>query len=166
MKRYRISDNYTRFYLHYIEPRRTMVENDLFEFSSLEQLEGLESMLGFQFENLVLNNLKTLFPMLGLETALVLSAAPYFQKAAAGREGCQIDLLIQTKRTLMVVEIKRRREIGREIIDEVDDKVRKLKFARGLSLRTALVCDGRLSPAVAADRYFDFIVPFDRFFEP
>ena len=165
-KRYRISDNYTRFYLHYIEPRRTMVENDLFEFSSLEQLEGLESMFGFQFENLVLNNLKTLFPMLGLETSLVLSAAPYFQKAAAGREGCQIDLLIQTKRTLMAVEIKRRREIGREIIDEVDDKVRKLKFARGLSVRTALVCDGRLSPAVAADRYFDFIVPFDRFFEP
>ena len=73
--------------------------------------------------------------------------------------------LIQTKRTLMAVEIKRRREIGREIIDEVDGKMRRLNFARGLSLRSALVYDGRLSPAVSADRYFDFIVPFDRFFE-
>ena len=69
-----------------------MVEKDLFEFSSLEQLNGLESMFGFQFENLVLNNLQTLFPMLGLDTALVLSASPYCQRAAVGRDGCQIDL--------------------------------------------------------------------------
>ena len=165
-ERFRISDNYTRFYLHYIEPRRQMVEKDLFEFSSLEQLRGVESMFGFQFENLVLNNLQTLFPMLGLERSLVLSAAPYCQRATMDREGCQIDLMIQTQRMVMAVEIKRRREIGREVIDEVDEKVRKLKFGRNLSLRTALVYEGRLSPAVAADRYFDFIIPADRFFEP
>jgi len=44
-ERFRISDNYTRFFLHYIEPRRKMVENDLFEFSSLEQLKGLDAKL-------------------------------------------------------------------------------------------------------------------------
>ena len=164
-ERFRISDNYTRFYLHYIEPRRKMVENDLFEFSSLEQLNGLESMFGHQFENLVLGNLQMLFPMLGLDNALVLSAAPYCQRATADRKGCQIDLMIQTKRMLMVVEIKRRREIGHEIIGEVDEKVRKLKFNGNLSLRTALVYEGRLSPSVAADRYFDFLVPAERFFE-
>ena len=163
-ERFRISDNYTRFYLHYIEPRRKMVEKDLFAFSSLEQLNGLESMFGLQFENLVLNNLQTLFPMLGLDTSLVLSAAPYCQSAAVGREGCQIDLLIQTQRMLMVVEIKRRREMGREIIDEVDEKVKRLKYRNNLSLRTALVYDGRLSPAVAADHYFDFLIPAERFF--
>jgi len=164
-ERFRISDNYTRFYLHYIEPRRQMVEKDLFEFSSLEQLKGLEQMFGLQFENLVLNNLQTLFPMLGLDASLVLSAAPYCQRAASGREGCQIDLMIQTQRMVMVVEIKRRREIGHEVIDEVTEKARRLKFSSDLSLRTALVYDGRLSPSVAADRYFDFIVPAERLFE-
>lgn len=163
-ERFRISDNYTRFYLHYIEPRRQMVESDLFEFSSLEQLRGLESMFGLQFENLVLNNLRLLFPMLGLETSLVLSAAPYCQRPTGGHEGCQIDLMIQTQRMLMVVEIKRRRDIGHEIIDEVDAKIRKLKFGGNLSLRTALVYDGRLSPSVAADHYFDFLIPAERFF--
>ncbi len=163
-ERFRVSDNYTRFYLHYIRPRRQMVEKDLFEFSSLEQLSGIEGMFGLQFENLVLGNLQVLFPMLGLESSLVLSAAPYHQRATADREGCQIDLMIQTQRMLMLVEIKRRREIGHEIIDEVDAKARKLKFRDGLSLRTALVYDGRLSPAVAADRYFDFLIPADRFF--
>ena len=57
-----------------------------------------------------------------------------------------------------------RREIGREVIDEVDGKVRKLKLGTGRSLRTALVYDGRLSPAVPADRYFDFLIPADSFF--
>ena len=141
-----------------------MVEKDLFEFSSLEQLSGIEGMFGLQFENLVLGNLQVLFPMLGLESSLVLSAAPYHQRATADREGCQIDLMIQTQRMLMIVEIKRCREIGHEIIDEVDAKARKLKFRDGLSLRTALVYDGRLSPSVAADRYFDFLIPADRFF--
>ena len=164
-ERFRISDNYTRFYLHYIEPRRQMVEKDLFEFSSLEQLKGLESIFGLQFENMVLNNLQMLFQMLGLDTSLVLSAAPYCQRATAAREGCQIDLMIQTQHMLMVVEIKRRREIGHEIINEVSEKVRKLKFSDRLSLRTALVYDGRLSPSVAADRYFDFIIPAERFFD-
>lgn len=164
-ERFRISDNYTRFYLHYIEPRRQMVEKDLFEFSSLEQLKGLDVMLGLQFENLVLGNLQMLFPMLGLESSLVLSAAPYCQRATADRDGCQIDLLIQTQRMLMAVEIKRRREIGHEIIDEVDGKVRKLKFSGNLSLRTALVYEGNLSPSVAADHYFDFLIPAEKFFQ-
>ena len=65
---------------------------------------------------------------------------------------------------IMVVAIKRHREIGHEIIDEVDEKVRKLKFGSRLSLRTAFVYDGRLSSSVAADHYFDFLIPTDRFF--
>jgi hypothetical protein len=112
-----------------------------------------------------MGNLHLLFPMLGLDKSLVLSASPYFQRATAERKGCQIDLLIQTQRMLMVVEIKRRREIGHEIIDEVAEKARRLKFDGNLSLRTALVYEGRLSPSVAADRYFDFLVPAERFFE-
>ena len=163
-ERFRICDNYARFYLRYIEPRRRMIEDDLFEFSSLEQLEGREAMFGLQFENLVLNNLRTLFPLLGLEESLVLSAAPYCRRATAAGPGCQIDLLIQTRRMAMAVEIKRRREIGHEIVDEMDAKVRRLKVAPGLSVRTALVYEGRLSPSVPADRYFDFIVPADRLF--
>ena len=86
------------------------------------------------------------------------------ERATADREGCQIDLMIQTQRMLMAVEIKRRREIGHEIIDEVSEKIRKLKFSCSLSLRTALVYDGRLSPSVAADHYFDFLIPAERFF--
>jgi len=158
-ERFRIKDNYVRFYLHYIEPRRKAIESGLFDFSSLEQLPGLSGMLGFQFENLVLNNIPLLYPLLGLDQSLVLSAAPYVQRKTTQHEGCQVDLLIQTQRMLMVVEIKRRREIGPSIIEEVAEKIRRLQYRRDLSVRTALVYAGELSKQVPAERYFDFIVP-------
>lgn len=162
--RYRIRDNYVRFYLHYVEPRKTAIENGLFEFSSLEQLDGWNIRLGFQFENLVLNHVTRLFPLLGLGQSLVLSAAPYAQKGTKHRKGCQIDLLIQTERTLFVVEIKRRKEIDHSIISEVEDKVRSFKYDRRQSVRTALVYDGDLVASVPASRYFDFLIPAEELF--
>ena len=159
--RYRLKDNYARFYLKNIEPRAAAIKAGLFEFASLEQLNGWDSILGLQFENLILNRVNDLFPHLGLERSLVLSAAPYLQNETKRNERCQIDLLIRTERTLMVVEIKRQREIRHDVVDEVSDKVRKLKYDKRLSVRTALVYDGHLSASVPADRYFDYIIPSD-----
>ena len=162
--RYRVKDNYARFYLKNIEPRATAIKAGLFEFSSLEQLNGWDSILGLQFQNLILNHVTDLFPRLGLGKSLVLSAAPYVQNATKRNRGCQIDLLIRTERMLMVVEVKRKKQIGHEIIAEVEEKVRRLRHDRRLSIRTALVYDGNLSASVPADRYFDFIVPVDELF--
>ena len=162
--RYRVKDNYARFYLKNIEPRAAAIKAGLFEFSSLEQLNGWDSILGLQFQNLILNHVTDLFPQLGLGKSLVLSAAPYVQNATKRNRGCQIDLLIRTERMLMVVEVKRKKQIGHEIIAEVEEKVRRLRHDRRLSIRTALVYDGNLSASVPADRYFDFIVPVDELF--
>ena len=48
------------------------------------------------------------------------------------------------------------------MIDEVSEKVERLVRDKTLSVRTALVYDGRLSPRVEADRFFDFIVSAER----
>ncbi len=160
--RYRVSDNYVRFYLHYIEPRRAAIRRGLFEFSSVEQLQGLQAFFGFQFENLILNHVNDLFPLLGIDKSLVLSAFPYVQSATKRQMGCQIDLLIQTQRTLIVVEIKRKKEIGYEVVDDVSEKVSRLVHGKALSVRTALVYDGHLSPRVEADHFFDFIIAADK----
>ena len=160
--RYRVKDNYVRFYLKNIEPRSAAIKAGLFAFSSLEQMNGWDSILGLQFQNMILNHITDLFPHLGLERSLVLSAAPYAQNATKRNRGCQIDLLIRTERMLMIVEIKREKEIGHDIIAEVEEKVMNLCHDRRLSVRTALVYDGRLAASVPADRYFDFIVPADK----
>lgn len=160
--KYRIKDNYARFYLKNVEPKAAAIKAGLFEFSSLEQLNGWDAILGLQFQNLILNHVNDLFAYLGLDKSLVLSAAPYVQNANRRLRGCQIDLLIRTERMLMVVEIKRQRDIRHGIIEEVAEKVRRLKYDRRLSVRTALVYDGHLAASVPADRYFDFIVPAER----
>ena len=156
--RYRISDNYTRFYIKYIAPNRDLIDKGLFRFTDLEQLPGWQSILGFQFECLVLNNIAGLLPRLGLDRTLLVSAAPYRRAAHARGEGCQIDLLIQTRRAVWVVEIKRCQEIGMEVVDEVAEKVRRLGIGRRVSVRTALVYSGHLSPAVEAEGFFDAVV--------
>ena len=164
-RRYRLRDNYARFYLKYIEPQKSVIDEGAFEFSSLREFEGLDAVMGLAFENLVVNNYKYLIPHLHLDGSLIMSAGPYRRKGSKGkngRKGCQIDLLIQTRRALCFVEVKRQGEIGRDVIDQVDRQVRAIMRPRGVSAKTALVYDGSLSPVAAADGYFDAIIPFRR----
>ena len=158
---YRLADNYARFFLRYIEPNLESIRKGRFALATMEQLDGWDTILGLQLENLVLNHVSEFLPMLGLGRALVVSAAPFRKKADARGPGCQIDLLLQTRKSVMVVEIKRRREIGREIIREVEEKVARLPVRKGMSVRTALVYDGHLAPSVEGDGYFDAIVPIE-----
>lgn len=159
-RRYRISDNYSRFYLRYIEPAKGAIDAGTHSFVSLDSLDGWETMMGLAFENLVVNNLRELIGPLHLGRSLITSAAPWRRGKTNDAKGVQVDLLIQTRRSICVVEVKRQREIGREVIDEVAAKVEKIPRRAGVSIRTALVYDGRLAPIVEADGYFDAIVSF------
>ncbi len=165
MARYRLKDNYARFYLHYIEPRNHEVENGLYQFTSLENLPGWQTILGLQFENMVVGNFQLLLPKIGLNGVSLLSASPYYSAPTKGREGCQIDLLIQSRKALYVVEMKRKSEIGMEAVREMEHKVEQLSVPRGMSVRTVLVYDGHLAPKVQADGSFDFAIPVEELFK-
>ena len=82
--------------------------------------------------------------------------------AKTGLKGVQVDLLVQTRMSVCIVEIKWRREIGREIVAEISEKCERLPVRSGVSLRTALVYDGELAPSVEADGYIDSIIPARR----
>ncbi len=163
-RRYRLKDNYSRFYLKYIEPSKEMIDADAFSFAGLDQFPGWDADMGFQFENLVVNNFRDLLAPLRLDNVMIQSAAPYRRDGSrrTGRKGCQIDLLIQTAEALYVVEIKRQTRIGLEVIDEVKEKCRLVPHPAGRSMRTALVYSGELARSVEATGYFDAIVPFRR----
>ena len=164
-KRFRIRDNYARFYLKCIEPHKRIIDDGAFEIASLDELEGYDSIMGLAFENLVVNNYRLLLPLLHLDGVVITSAGPYLRrgtKGPRGRRGCQVDLLVQTRRTVCVVEVKRMKEISREIIADVDRKVCAIKRREGVSIRTALVYDGHLAPIAKADGYFDAIIPVSK----
>ena len=159
--KYRLKDNYARFYLRYIEPKKEIVDAGAYRFVSLEALEGWDAIMGLQFENLVLNHYPALMEPLHLGNSLIESAAPYSRRRKGdGADGLQIDLLLQTKHSNFVIEIKRKREIGMEVVGEVQLKLEKLSTPRGKSARTALVYDGNLAPLIETDGYFDALIPF------
>ena len=157
--RYRIRDNYTRFYLKYIEPEETNIRKGQYEFISLGMLPGWESIMGLAFENLVVNHSMTLLDALHLGGVPILSAAPYSRKEDKnGKRGVQIDLLIQARKAVCLVEVKRQKHIGEEVEHEVAEKVAKLNVRKNISIRTALVYDGELAEVVRGNSYFDAII--------
>ena len=156
--RYRLRDNYARFYLRYIEPVSRMVENGAFAFTSLDQLGGWSAVKGLAFENLVVNNVRELLAPLDLERSLVLSAAPFRRNSRSGNGGTQVDLMLQTALSVYFVEIKRQAEIGRDVIDEVAEKVKRVRVPRGKAVKTALVYSGHLAPIVEAQGYFNAVI--------
>ena len=159
--RYRICDNYTRFYLKYIAPHRAYIKKGAYDFVSIEQLPGWSSVLGLQFEALVCNNLVSVMRKLELDRTLLLSAAPYIQGHTGRMESCQIDLLLQTRHTAYVVEIKRRDVIGEEVVAEVRERIGRLKVKKGVNVVPVLIYSGILTKRVPASGFFARIIAVD-----
>ena len=162
-RRYRLRDNYTRFFLKCVRPASETIDDGSFLFTRLSRLDEWETVKGFAFENLIVNHYAELLPYLHLEDSLIYSAAPYRKNGAKG-VGYQIDLLLQTKTTAYVIEMKRREHIGEEVAREVNAKVDAVGFHPGISTRTVLVYDGKLAPSVRTDHMLDFVIPAERLF--
>lgn len=157
---YRLSDNYIRFFIHYIEPNLSKIEQGAFLEVPLSSLPGWEPMQGFQLENLLLKNRPLLYSALGIHTQDIVIDNPYMQKGSTRKKGCQIDYLIQTSsNTLFVCEVKmRKRELGVEVISEMKSKIASLSLPKGFGIAPVLFHLGPVSDALLSSRYFYRIV--------
>ena len=155
---YRIRDLYTRFYLKFIEPIRMQI--DAHAISELPK--GWQSILGLQFESLVLNHANELHPLIGVPEIEIIAAGPYLQKKTTKHDGCQIDYLVQSKfDTLHLCEIKFSREpIGTKVINEVKRKIERLERPRGMSIRPVLVHVNGVTDELLARNYFASVIDF------
>ena len=66
--------------------------------------------------------------------------------------------MLQTALSVYFIEIKRQAEIGREVIDEVAEKVKRVRVPHGKAVKTALVYSGHLAPIVEAQGYFNAVI--------
>jgi uncharacterized protein len=160
--RFRLFDPFLRFHLKYIEPNQKRIAQGLLREQELERLEGWDAMMGLQFEALILANVPTVLSEMKVSPKLVLNHGPYVQRQTLRRKGCQIDLLIRTRRCLYIFEIKFRQQIEAGVISEVEDKVAALKLPRGQSFRTGLIYEGALSPQIEASEFFDYLIPAEK----
>ena len=164
---YRLSDNYIRFYIKYIEPNLAKIYSNTFQHMSLSALPGWESMMGFQVENLLLKNRHLILGELGIPPHDIVLDNPYIQPATKRQRGCQIDYLIQTHtNNLYVCEFKfRRKEIKGDVIDSMQEKIKRLSIPRGFAVSPVLVHSGGVSDAVYDKRYFYRVIDITDFWD-
>ncbi len=129
-------------------------------------MPGWESVMGLQFENLVVNNLKSLCKILRIDLIEIANAGPFFQRATKRQKGCQIDLMIQTRHNaLYVCEIKfSTSEIKSLVIEEMERKVESLSTPKGFSIRPVLIHVNGVSQAIKDSEVFNDIIDFSQFF--
>lgn len=168
LSHYRLKDNYLRFYLKYILPNAIKIKKGIFETKSIaSSLAGWDTIMGLQFENLVINNHESIVKRIGIHTDDIIFANPFFQKKTSRQSGCQIDYMIQTKfNTIYVCEIKfSRSEITPSIIQEISEKIRRLKFPKYFSYRPVLIHVNGVMEDVISSGYFDSIINFSDLLE-
>ena len=158
LSRFRLKDNYLRFYLKYIAPNRKKIEQGRFSFENIEW----KTIIGLQFENLVLNNRDMLLKVIGLDAAKIVCDNPYFQNQTATRKGCQIDYLIQTRyRTLYLFEIKfSQHPISLSVIDQIQQKMDRLNAPQSFSIRPVLVHVNGVTNDLIESDFFSHIINF------
>lgn len=156
----RLCDNYIRFYLKYIEPKKELIQQGIYKDVALENLSYWSVIMGFQFENLVLNNLPSIINRLSIPAESIIAVGPYFQRETTRQKSCQIDLLIYTKFTLYVCEIKFRKTIKGEIINEIQEKIRRLKYPDSISIRPVLIYQGKLDTVISKSDFFSNKINF------
>lgn len=160
--KFRLRDNYLRFYLKYIEPKRTQIEKN-----RVVKPPAWTTVMGLQFENLALNNFHRVYKLLGIDPDEVIYDNPYFQRSTKTHPGCQIDYLIQTRfNNLYICEIKfSTMPIGPSLINEVQQKMDRLVKPKGFSMRPVLIHVNGVTEAVVESDFFAKIIDFSQFLE-
>lgn len=146
---YRLSDCYLRFYLKYIASGHRPSENSY----------------GFQVESLLLQNRELLCEAIGIRKEDIVADNPYLQTQTKHRKGCQVDYLIQTRtNNLFVCEFKfQKRELGTDMIEEIERKIERLAVPRGHAVVPVLFHIGGVSPELEEERYFYRIIDMEKF---
>ena len=159
----RLKDNYLRFYLKYIEPNKARILTGGKIFERLFDLKNFESILGLQFENVILANRVSLYPLLEISNTSIISAAPYVQNKTAQQSGCQIDLLIHTELDVFYLcELKCKKLIDNSVIKEVRSKVNAIKLPKRSSVKPVLIYEGEIYEPHRSDieEFFYRIISF------
>lgn len=162
LSKFRLKDNYLRFYFKYIAPKLTKIHSNQFETKTLSSLANWESIMGLQFENIILNNRPEVWEKLNLRPDEILSDNPFFQNKTEKQSGCQIDYMIQTKyQTLFACEIKfSNHKIGLGIVEEMRNKLSKLHLPKGFTSLPVLIHVNGVTNEVENSDYFYKIINF------
>ncbi|MBP9726939.1 MAG: ATP-binding protein [Gammaproteobacteria bacterium] len=158
--KYRLKDNFLRFYLKFVANYVLQIEAGFYEKSDISALPEWNAFLGLQFENLVLNNIKLVMEKLNIDPLSIVFFGPYFQGKTNKAPGCQIDLLLQTRtKILYVCEIKfSKYAVGLEVINQVKEKIKHMTVPKNFSIIPVLIHANGISESLEDTQFFPYIL--------
>jgi uncharacterized protein len=100
---YRLTDEYSLFYLKFIEPQQNQ-RADIWK--HLSQTQSFKSWSGYAFESICLKHITQIKKALGI-AGIYSEPSTFYQKGQGGQKGVQIDLLLdRNDNTINLFEIK------------------------------------------------------------
>ncbi len=164
LSKYRLRDNYLRFYLKYMAPHIHKIKRGQFKQVAISSLPAWDSVMGLQFENLVLNNRHLIYQQLEIKPEEIIADNPFFQRKTSKQKGCQIDYLIQTKfNNFYLCEVKfSKNEINSAIIREMSQKMERFKRPKGFACLPVLIHVNGVNSEVEESGFFAKIIDFSQ----
>ena len=160
--KYRISDNFLRFYFKFMADRIVAIEKGKLMDVDITALPSWWGNIGLQLENLVLCNRDLILKQLSIKGQDIVMDDPYFQKGTKRIKGCQIDYLIQTRfKTIFLCEIKySQNPITKSVIQEMEEKIKRLAVSKNQAVLPVLIHFNEISDDVLQSEYFYRIINF------
>ena len=120
--------------------------------------KGFDSIMGLQMESLLIQNRELILKSLNIQHPIMDN--PYIPRPTVKKTGCQIDYLIQAPtNNLYLCEFKfRQTSIGRETIEEVQEKIKRLIIPRGTAIVPVLFYMGELRESILTSNFFYKII--------
>ena len=161
LKKYRISDDYLRFYFKYVQPYKKQIQNqkNSSNFFANHVKASWQKWSGFAFENYCLKNAMLLAEKMGFADQ-VNSFGPIFQRQNADTEsGFQIDLAyLRNDHIITICEIKNLgTAVNTSIIREFNHKIKNLKLPAHYTIQKALITINGADKSLIESDYFDHI---------
>ena len=164
LSQFRLKDNYIRFYLKYIENNLGKILEGHYQYLNLSSFPGWATIMGLQFENLVLNNRTFILKQLNINQENIINDNPFFQRKTQRQAGCQIDYLIQTREnTLFACEVKfSKHEIKPDVINEMTEKVNRLNCPPNYTVLPVLIYINGIHELIEDRDYFYKTIDFSQ----
>ena len=162
LSQFRLSDNYMRFYLKYIAPNKPKIFASRFEGVGLAAMPEWNTVMGLQFENLVLKNRSRIIDILGIRGQDIVADNPFFQRKTVKQKGCQIDYMIQTRfNTMFACEVKfSKSELKSDVIVAMKEKLSRIIIPKGFACNPVLIHVNGLDETALDQGYFVEVIDF------
>jgi AAA+ ATPase superfamily predicted ATPase len=160
LRRYRIADPYLRFYFRFIRPLSNRIAREGVPLHQALPDRPYEAFLGLAFESFCHQHAHLIAKKLGF-SAVAYECGPWFKRRDLST-GAQIDLLFKrADNVITLCEVKFRRRVTREVIEEVETKVDALEVRASTTVEKVLVSALPPSREVYDAGYFSAILTAD-----